>query len=281
MIRINTFDLGARHMDPALGRFMVVDPMADFINFQSPYAMANNNPVQNVDYYGLGIINGFKAIFRKIGAATKKLFSGNKCNCSSSGESIAQGFRRPDNIFPRRSRNRRNRNPKSKTRVTTSAPSETREPVSSVPGSPIGININFPQPIIGQLASLAPIPPTLSIPEFNGTPITAPIGFDRNIEFQKSKFELNDTDHTEKTLNDLIKTLKEYPQLKVLILGNASFDSKNKAKVNGNKGKYVPPAQKLQLQRARAVEQFLINRGINWRRINVGTGEIRFSGTRR
>ncbi|WP_456441128.1 hypothetical protein, partial [Psychroserpens sp.] len=65
---------------------------------------ADNNPIQNVDYYGLGIINGLKAIGRKIGSAVKKLFSGKNCNCSSSGQSIAQGFREPDNIFPTRNK---------------------------------------------------------------------------------------------------------------------------------------------------------------------------------
>ena len=53
-LNLNTFDLGARHMDPALGRFMTIDPMADFVNYQSPYAVADNNPIQNIDFYGLG-----------------------------------------------------------------------------------------------------------------------------------------------------------------------------------------------------------------------------------
>ncbi len=50
-------DLGARMYDPGIARFPTMDPMTDFVNHQSPYAMANNNPVANVDEYGLGILN--------------------------------------------------------------------------------------------------------------------------------------------------------------------------------------------------------------------------------
>lgn len=42
-LNLNVYDLGARHYNPALGRFMVIDPMADFVNYQSPYVMADNN----------------------------------------------------------------------------------------------------------------------------------------------------------------------------------------------------------------------------------------------
>ena len=51
---MNVYDFGARLYDPAIGRFMVTDPMADFVNYQSPYVMADNNPVKYIDLYGLG-----------------------------------------------------------------------------------------------------------------------------------------------------------------------------------------------------------------------------------
>jgi len=52
---LNWYDLGARNLDHALGRFMNVDPKAEQYNFQSPYAFANNNPVFFVDINGEGV----------------------------------------------------------------------------------------------------------------------------------------------------------------------------------------------------------------------------------
>lgn len=53
-LNMNMYDLGARMMDPALGRFMNIDPMADFMTYQSPYVVADNNPVAFIDLYGFG-----------------------------------------------------------------------------------------------------------------------------------------------------------------------------------------------------------------------------------
>ena len=52
---LNWYDLGARNLDHALGRFMNVDPRAEDYNFQSVYAFANNNPVLFVDINGEGV----------------------------------------------------------------------------------------------------------------------------------------------------------------------------------------------------------------------------------
>ena len=52
---LNLYDLVARNLDHALGRFMNVDPRAEEYNFQSPYAFANNNPVLFVDINGEGV----------------------------------------------------------------------------------------------------------------------------------------------------------------------------------------------------------------------------------
>ncbi len=53
-LNMNMYDFGARMYDPAIGRFMVIDPMADFVNYQSPYVVADNNPIFFVDEYGFG-----------------------------------------------------------------------------------------------------------------------------------------------------------------------------------------------------------------------------------
>jgi len=57
---LNWYDLGARNLDHALGRFMNVDPKSEQYNFQSPYAFANNNPVLFVDINGEGVDDWIK-----------------------------------------------------------------------------------------------------------------------------------------------------------------------------------------------------------------------------
>ena len=46
---LNMYDYGARNYDPALGRWMNVDPLAEKNNFESPYVFVHNNPLIYVD----------------------------------------------------------------------------------------------------------------------------------------------------------------------------------------------------------------------------------------
>ena len=48
------YEYEARHYDPALGRFMTVDPLAEDYNFQSTYAYAMNSPIFFIDKLGMG-----------------------------------------------------------------------------------------------------------------------------------------------------------------------------------------------------------------------------------
>jgi len=49
---LNLYDYSARYMDPALGRFNTVDPMAEKYYSISPYGYCANNPINRIDING-------------------------------------------------------------------------------------------------------------------------------------------------------------------------------------------------------------------------------------
>ena len=64
---LNWYDYGARHYDPALGRFTTIDPMAEKYYSMSAYAYCGNNPVKYIDPDGKKIVVG--TFWQRIGAA--------------------------------------------------------------------------------------------------------------------------------------------------------------------------------------------------------------------
>ena len=49
---LNTYDYGFRGYYATIGRFTSIDPLAEQTPWQSPYAYAGNNIINNIDWMG-------------------------------------------------------------------------------------------------------------------------------------------------------------------------------------------------------------------------------------
>lgn len=268
-LNMNMYDLGARMMDPALGRFMNIDPMADFVNDQSPYVVANNNPIAFIDLYGLG---GEKKCGWLCRLVNKILFKSDKLlpdGTLRAKWSRATGWARNDK-----------------------KPKEEEDSNGCTDcGTKTAINLsgfNFGGAGIGQVKA-PDFGPTFANanrenPRFEGkvidedTRLTVPAGIvfsGKNGNTLNPKLNINN-----RTLNAIVKTLKDYSELKLFIYvnrlreANVSVTNEDAAEEERRAGIS---------QRARSIIDFLKGKGIDANRIDWGfdpTREVPRSGSR-
>lgn len=249
-------DLGARNMDPAIGRFINIDPLADIVNYQSPYVMADNNPIYYVDIHGLQSRPGnwfqrlWDRVFRRPGR--RKYHHPPRA-------------RRPKRTRSRRSSGRSKRTG-GKKKTTTTAQSR-RSGNSVVTISSIGIsNFNIQTPT----SNIIPRPPTVA----KFIPPPPPPWYENKRYGILAKEETVNmywkADRTTKTtmainmrlsginLGRILKTLSLNPMLKLYI---------EKSKITSGPGKDH------YLKKANVLAQYLKSEGISSNRIIINVNE--------
>ncbi|MGV0996423.1 RHS repeat-associated core domain-containing protein [Empedobacter falsenii] len=274
------YTFGFRDYMPDIGRFTTIDPMADFVNYQSPYVMADNNPVIYEDVYGLGIINAIGNLLKRVfngiaGAIIPRSMQSCSCNYKTK-ESLGDAFRRPD--FPGRGSNSSSRSPSS----SSSTPSNgNNKAVSTIDIPEAGLAINDFSPEISGNINIPNLSSQIPSKASNGANLFQEVvnrptnnRIDMSIDFDNKSTNIRKSPLNEKALNDLVQVLQADAKLRVLILGNVWSSNPSKTTdqtmgvINGSAG----TVGDLKVGRARAVEAFLIERGVDPKRVRVGSG---------
>ncbi len=148
---LDTYDLGARHMDPAIGRFWQIDPLADITNYQSPYVLADDNPILNVDVYGLQSQPPRSWLGRLISNLFGRRNSAGNRKGRSKGTKVHRGVLKGNSLFTRRGdrkvrrnarreRRRRSRNSSSSSSSNSGGSVATNSKVSPMDIGISGVN---------------------------------------------------------------------------------------------------------------------------------------------
>lgn len=264
---LNVYDLGFRNYMPDIGRFAVIDPMADFINYQSPYVFSDNSPIMNVDEDGLGILNVIGNLFRRLRNGIVDIAC-SSCNPRRE-DSLSKSWNDPDFGWYKKTVG-------SKQRYSHFRPFSGK-PVESIdiPGIEVDDNVKFdipglvirqPEPVIVKRKLTKPIPIIGDRPS---------ITFNSKVAFTISTTRL--AKMSDETLVKIAKTLVDYPQLQVSISVNVtSMFSKwdDKVTIENEKMTY----NILQSRRANAIRKFFIQRGVKPSQISTRRGVFQESG---
>lgn len=266
-----------RNYDPRIGRFIQIDPLADFFPGITPYSFAFDNPILYNDPDGLApmwflklranlkqawynrtgrgnqhaIIHGRnKGKWVEIGAKT----AGQRPTPNPRNEQIAKTYTKEET--PKRD------NP-------PPAPTQTRDPdPDPTPKLPEPKPEPTPDPDPDPVFRDKPIPPGHKI------------NYNERIQFDVKTDHFTDDKAVKSQLGDLVKLLKNNTGISIYIAGNAY--APDGIKGNGPDALNQPSTLNgktttlgaLMSARARAVYKFLIGQGVNSKQLIYGTGNV-------
>jgi RHS repeat-associated protein len=234
-----------RTYDPAIGRFMQNDPLADFFTGISPYSFALDNPISYGDPDGLGPIDWLKRLING--------FVGN-----GASRQARQAQRRAHANGVARS-----------TGHPHGSPGKPPAPIDH-PNTYGGMDIHIPEPpqLSIPTVSKGPRPPrNASTPSGNDIP------FDHK-PFGSNDYEFIDRDKTDEFLDPIAEALKENPQLTVVIQILTELDGEKLKRGSGsvqpNHGPHPNMQNSLILnRRAEAIRGALKSKGVDGDRIKT------------
>lgn len=236
-----------RAYDPAIGRFLQIDPLADFFSGNTPFNFAENNPVLFGDPSGLAptLWQRFKAL---IGIGRLRGPKGNHAQQvyvkpvgRNTGDKKPYLFRLTDYSSKQKPRYHDQHQPQL---VEPSLVSSKREDLSPI--------------------------------EKENLPPGRSIKITKSIEFVGGEDALVDKKKAAEELDPLIKLLLKNPEIRAFIQGNVGDGVAPNDQVQLNGG--LVSVTSLMSARARAIYNSLRSRGVPAAQLSSGPGEIKSGG---
>lgn len=287
----NTYETMFRGYDPQLGRFMQLDPLADFMPGINPYQYAFNNPILYNDPFGLSPEDRMR---RRNKRANRKARRTAKAGANSNRRMrLLWRIAKLRKHIPDKSSGPKPSEGPTNNRTFDVSTQPKREPFDIAPISPPGLQSGF-NPSFG-----VPGPPTFNYPTlpsvtFNSGPVPVEIPpgsratFRRSIFFESNSANIRDMSQASGFINELRDVMMANRYVNVLILGNIGVSKwavENNGVIVGNSQEahdqkrfyldgVLSQAKQLMNSRAEAVRQALMGLGIDPNRIQIGPGSV-------